>query len=119
MSVAFCVACGLADGTVRLARLEEPNATDLRKLIGNVTLTPDDGVAESEAIVELGHNGSTMRLEGNGSTLLYPSWGELTADLAGLAVRNEADEQTVAAACSVLTAAQPDARDLAVIGSAS
>lgn len=112
MSVVFCVACAVADGAVRLARLEDPNAPDLRRLMDRIDLEPDAAVDEGEATLEVQFPGDDLRLEGNSARLLHPSWEALAADAAALATRSEADVAAVLAVRDALAAESVDAREM-------
>jgi 2-methylcitrate dehydratase PrpD len=112
MSVAFCVACGLEDGLVRLDRLDRPNDADLRSLIERVSLEPDPAVPEMEALLEVSADGETVRLKNDGASVLFPTWQALSAEAATVAGRSEAPEGAVDAACTELLGEYADARQL-------
>jgi hypothetical protein len=115
MSVAFCVACGLEDGLVRLDRLDRPNDADLRRLIECVSLEADPDVPEMEALLEVAADGQTVRLKNDGASVLFPTWAALSAEAATVAGRSEAPAAAVAAACSQLSGDYADARQLDLI----
>lgn len=112
MSIAFCVTCGLLDGAVRLGRLEDPNAPDLRALLDNVVVEPDDGLAENEAAIEVDAGGEHVTRSGQARDILYPRWADLAADSAALARRSEADAGVVDAARDELRRPAPEAAAL-------
>jgi hypothetical protein len=107
MSVAFCVACGLTDGTVRLSRLEQPN--DLSALVATVRVEPDGALNQEEAVLEVTTESSRRCLRGAGATLLYPEWEALRSDGRALATRNEADSGRIEQFIELLNAGRPDA----------
>lgn len=104
MSVAFCVACGLSDGVIRLARLENPHEVPLLDL---VEVTADPAVAEHEARVEVDLDGEILRRTGRARELLFPVWTD--AAPAEIARRSEADEGVVRAAAAELSRERPRA----------
>jgi 2-methylcitrate dehydratase PrpD len=105
MSIAFCVACGLLDGAVPLRRLEDPNADDVRALIERISVEPDPGLEENEAVVEAGG----ARAEGRAEDILFPRWTDMAADGDALARRSEADPGAVRAAREELAGDAPEA----------
>jgi 2-methylcitrate dehydratase PrpD len=107
MSVGFCIACALTDGTVRLERLERPNS--LAELVGAVEIEVDDSLGESEAVLIVDAGDEVLELRGEGESLLFPSWESLVADAAVVAVRSEADPARVEGVLEPLGAARPDA----------
>jgi 2-methylcitrate dehydratase PrpD len=109
MSVAFCVACGLVDGAVRLERLENPGAPDLAAMLARIDVAPDPDLAENEARIEIDLGGERLTRSARAADLLYPAWDDLVADIAGLARRSEADDAVVAAAAAELARSVPDA----------
>lgn len=112
MSIAFCVTCGVLDGAVRLARLEEPNHPDLVALIDHVEVRPDPALEENEAAIEVRAGDRVVTRAATTADVLFPAWSELSADPAALARRSEADEAAVAAAGAELGGRAPDARAL-------
>lgn len=110
MSVAFCVACGLEDGLVRLNRLERPNAAELRRLIECVNLEADPAVPEMAAMLEVSADGSTVRLKSDAASVLFPTWQALSAQAAIVADRSEAPTDAVDLACAELEGEHADAR---------
>ncbi|HEY0448246.1 MmgE/PrpD family protein [Actinophytocola sp.] len=109
MSVAFCVACGLLDGRVRLDRLENPGTDDLRELLAVVDMAADTELPENESRVEVDVDGVTLVRTGRAADLLFPGWPALRADTEALARRSEADPGVVADAAAELGRARPDA----------
>lgn len=109
MSVTLCVACGLADGVIRLARLENPNTPDLETLLHRIQLQPDPTIGEGEARLSVRLNGELVELMGSGKSLLYPSWSALSGAVHELAVRSEAREDQVAAVRDELSESSPGA----------
>jgi 2-methylcitrate dehydratase PrpD len=112
MSVAFCVAAGLADGTVRLDRLDNPGAADIAAMLAVVDVAADPALAENESRVEVDAGGRTLVRTAKAADLLYPSWDGLAADVAGLAVRSEAGRPAVDAALAELRRDRPMATAL-------
>jgi 2-methylcitrate dehydratase PrpD len=113
MSVAFCAACGLLDGTVELDKLEHPGTADIADMVRLVEVRPDDSVQENEARVEVKlDDGRTLSRRGHVAQYLFPSWPQLSAAARDLARRSEAPLDTVEAALAELGRAQPDARVL-------
>lgn len=110
MSVAFCVAAGLADGFVSLNRLENPN--ELAALIQKVTLEPDPQLEERQASLEFLVSGRRLTLSADASSLLHPEWASLKADVMSLAARSEAEPARVASVCDALSPTKVDARRL-------
>jgi 2-methylcitrate dehydratase PrpD len=109
MSVAFCVAAGLLDGAVRLDRLDHPGTPDIDALLSVVDVAADPELAENESRVEVDAGGRTVTRTARAADLLYPSWDDLAADSAGLAVRSEADADVVAEALAELRRDRPRA----------
>jgi 2-methylcitrate dehydratase PrpD len=107
MSVAFCVACGLTDGTIRLGRLEQPN--ELGDVVSAVRVEADDRLQEEEAVLELTAESGQREFRGVGSALLYPEWASLRYDGAVVAMRNEADADGVERFITLLAEERPDA----------
>ncbi|HEY4280952.1 MAG TPA: MmgE/PrpD family protein [Conexibacter sp.] len=113
MSIAFCVACGLADGTVRLARLERPGAPDLAELLSRVSVVPDPALPENEARVALRTaGGRELSRSGRAADVLFPPWARISADGEELARRSEAAAESVARARDALSAPAPSATEL-------
>jgi 2-methylcitrate dehydratase PrpD len=106
MSVAFCVACGLTDGTVQLGRLEAPH--ELEREASRVRVVPDRGLAEGTAILEMGPTGA-RRLTATAQDILYAGWEDEALSAGPLARRSEASEATVAAVRIELAQVRPDA----------
>lgn len=104
MSVAFCVACGLSDGTVRLARLEDPDTVPLLDI---VDVAADPAVEENHARLEVDVDGETLVRTGRAADLLFPAWRDVAP--ADVARRSEADESVVAAAAAELARDRPRA----------
>jgi 2-methylcitrate dehydratase PrpD len=115
MSVAFCVACGLEDGLVRLDRLDHPNEAALRGLIERLSLDADSDVPETETVLEVSADGQTFRLAASGSSVLYPEWGTLREESEVVAERSEALVEPVAAVCAELREDYADARQIDVL----
>jgi 2-methylcitrate dehydratase PrpD len=111
MSVGFCVVCALADGTVRLDRLERPN--DFATAMKRVRVEPDSSLDEGEAVLVLEVDGETREYSGKGHSILYPSWASLAPSGNTVAARSEADPAYVARAFETLEAERPDAQRLA------
>jgi 2-methylcitrate dehydratase PrpD len=111
MSVRFCVACGITEGRVRLGRLEDPNA--LLDQVARVQLVADASLEEGRTALEVQLDGASFESTASDRDVLYPSWDALSADVAGLASRNESDEPMVAEVGRALADDQPDARSLA------
>lgn len=115
MSIGFCVACALTDGTVRLARLESAN--DLAELAAAVRVESDVALGESEAVLVLATEGDEREYAGEGGSLFYPEWDTLARDDAVVATRSEADAALVGQVVEHLREPRPDARLLdAVLG---
>jgi hypothetical protein len=113
MSVAFCVACGIGDGAVRLERLEHPGTPDLAGLLDRVRVEPDAATPENEARVEARFaRGREARRAGRAAEILFPPWDELSADGDALARRSEADPSRVAAIRTELANPAPRATEL-------
>lgn len=112
MSVAFCVAAGLLDGTVRLARLDDPGTADVAALLDVIDVAADPDLPENTSRVEVDAGGRTYAHTAKAADLLYPSWDELAADAAGLAVRSEAAPDVVPAALTELSRERPRANVL-------
>jgi len=109
MSVAFCVACGLLDGTVRLNRLDNPGATDLAGLLALIDVAADPGLTENESRLVIDVDGAELVRTGRAAGLLYPGWKDLGTDVAGLATRSEAELAVVEKALAELTLPAPSA----------
>ncbi len=109
MSVAFCVACGLLDGTVRLNRLDNPGAADLAGLLALIDVAADPGLTENESRLEVDLDGTELVRTGRTADLLYPGWDDLVTDVAGLAKRSEAELAVVKKASAELTLPAPSA----------
>ncbi len=113
MSIAFCVACAIADGPVRLSRLEHSEAADLTDLLGRVRLEPDAAMAEHASRVEVRFaDGRSASRAGNASEILFPGWPEISADKEALARRSEADPTLVVATQAELARRAPHASEL-------
>jgi 2-methylcitrate dehydratase PrpD len=113
MSIAFCVACGLADGTVRLARLDDPDAPDLAEQLARIVVEPDPALPENEARVELrSASGREAARAGRAADVLFPSWAQLSADGDELARRSEVAASVVLAARDELSSPAPRATEL-------
>jgi 2-methylcitrate dehydratase PrpD len=112
MSVVFCVACGLLDGTVRLERLERPNDAAVLEMASRVELVADPLLEETRAILEVGANGNRGATEGRGADLLYPGWARIAADPAAIAARSEASAGFTTGVRDELAEARPDAAKL-------
>jgi 2-methylcitrate dehydratase PrpD len=113
MSVAFCVACGISDGAVRLERLEHPGTPDLAGLLDRVRVEPDEAIPENEARVEVRFaSGKEEQRAGRASEILFPPWAELCADGDGLARRSEADPRLVTTVRAELAKPAPRATEL-------
>ena len=112
MSVAYCVACGLHEGTVALERLEHASDGELDALVARGSLVPEEALEEGQAVLLVERDGATIELAGKDEDVLFPSWEELSADVAGLARRTAADEPVVAACARALAEERPDARRL-------
>jgi 2-methylcitrate dehydratase PrpD len=112
MSVVFCVACGLLDGTVRLDRLENPGADELSALLGVIEMVPDPELAENESAVEADVGGGTLVRTGRAADLLFPPWSRASAEADAIARRSEADPDVVAQAISELRRDAPRAPKL-------
>jgi len=109
MSVAFCVASGLLDGTVRLGRLEKPNDADVADLLERLTVRPDPALEENVAELRITlDDGEEIVAGTSADAILYPTWAELSAAAAGLALRSEADEGLVLAVAAELAQDTPD-----------
>lgn len=108
MSVGFCVSCTLADGVVRLARLEAPD--ELTAAAAGVDIVADSSLEESEAVLALDIGPETHEYHGEGSLLLFPSWETITGEVSALAARSEAEEALVHRAMDHLGVTRPDAR---------
>jgi 2-methylcitrate dehydratase PrpD len=109
MSVAFCVAACLLDGTVSLHRLDHPDTADIGALLSVVEVAGDPALAENESRVELDVGGRTLVRTARAADLLYPTWDDLAADVPGLAVRSEADQVVVGDALGELRRDRPRA----------
>lgn len=111
MSVGFCVACGLSDGVVRLARLERPG--ELIETLGKVRVEPDPALADGQAVLIVEAGGERHELRGKREALLFPSWQSLAMDAEGLAARSEAPVQSVLEAVALLAAEDASPASLA------
>lgn len=109
MSVAFCVACGLLEGAVRLERLDNPSAADLAELLTLIEVTPNPDLAENESRIEVEVDGDVLVRTGRAADLLYPAWAGMGADTISLATRSEAKLTVVEAALTELTRPAPNA----------
>ena len=110
MSVAFCVACALRDGVVRLERLERPNDNDMMELIRRIHVGSDPSIPENEAFVEVAAGPRKLRASATAGEILYPAWDALQAS--DLARRSEADVETVERMRAVLAQDTVDAHAL-------
>ena len=110
MSVAYCVACGLHDGAVKLDRLERAAAGDLDETVARVRLVGDDALEEGHAIVKVDAADGQLELEARDGDVLFPGWDELSDGAAALARRSECDAASVADYVRALGADRPDAR---------
>lgn len=112
MSVAFCVACALMDGTVSITRLEQPNV-GLTTLIEAVRVEADPALDEGQAVLTLSTSDGEFEYAGNGAAILEPDWVTLSADPEGLASRSEADLPLVRRLVELLNIEHPDSREIA------
>lgn len=112
MSVAFCVSCGLADGVVRLERLEAPNEPEIQAMLERVRLEPDAALGDTEGRLAVWAGGRTLQLTGSGHNILYPTWETMRTDTDGLAARSEASAADVRALCDELSGSRPQASRL-------
>jgi 2-methylcitrate dehydratase PrpD len=110
MSVAYCVACGLHDGTVKLDRLERAAAGELDETVARVRLVGDAALEEGHAIVTVDAGDGPLELEARDGEVLFPGWDELSADAEALAGRTECDPALVSDCVRALGADRPDAR---------
>jgi len=109
MSIAFCVATGIADGIVELARLESPN--DLADLVARVEVTAADDLPEGAARVTVDSSvGGRTELHGSEDELLFPLLREL--DPSEIASRGEAPIDAVTDAFVALGPQVPSAHTL-------
>jgi 2-methylcitrate dehydratase PrpD len=115
MSVAYCVACGLHDGAVKLDRLERAAAGELDETVARVRLVGDPALEEGHAIVTIDGGDGPLELEARDGELLFPGWDELAGAGAELARRTECEERLVSDCVAALGADQPDARVVAEI----
>lgn len=110
MSVAFCVAGGLLDGTVRLERLEKPNDADIAVLLERLIVQPDPALAENVAQLRVTlEDGEEIVATIGAEEILYPGWAELAAAAPALALRSEAPEPAVAGLVAELAKDMPSA----------
>jgi hypothetical protein len=110
MSIAFCVACGAVDGTVRLERLENPGADELKKAIAAVSVEPDPGLEENEAVLIASMpDGREERRSARAADLLYPDWSRLRDQADEVALRSEAPAAAVREAAQELDGTAPNA----------
>ncbi|CCG05173.1 MmgE/PrpD family protein [Blastococcus saxobsidens] len=105
MSVSHCVAAGLADGTVRLSRLDEPGP--LASLADVVQVVPDATLSEMSAVLTVVTGDGTETFTGEGGALLFPT--SESADVPALAAHCEAPRAVVQAAHDELAHDCPDA----------
>jgi 2-methylcitrate dehydratase PrpD len=113
MSIAFCVACGLADGAVRLSRLDAPPDTRLADLLERVRVEPDAEMPEHAARIQvLNGSGKSASRSGAAAQVLFPDWHEVSERADEVARRSEADTALVAAAATELARPRPRAREL-------
>ena len=112
MSIAFCVACGIADGRVTLDRLENPNAPDLLDLVEAVKVVSDDGLEETLCRLAMASAGGHVELRGSGDEILYADWAAVSREPAQLASNSEAPEEPIRRAVEALRAERPDAARL-------
>jgi 2-methylcitrate dehydratase PrpD len=112
MSVAFCVACTLTDGTVRLARLERPN--ELSTVTSAIRVQADSGLEESQAVLALAAGGADREYAA-GDAVLFEPWAAMVGDSGIVARRSEADPARVARAAQQLQAHRPDGRELVAL----
>jgi 2-methylcitrate dehydratase PrpD len=110
MSVAYCVACGLHDGAVKLDRLERAASGELDETVGRVRLVADEALEEGHAVVVAETAGGPLELEARDGEVLFPGWDELSADAAALARRTECGAALVTDCVGALGADRPDAR---------
>jgi 2-methylcitrate dehydratase PrpD len=109
MSIAFCVATGLADGIVELARLESPN--DLAELVARVEVTAARDLPEGAARITVDSSvGGRTELQGSEDELLFPPFQGL--DPSDLASRSEAPIDAVTDAFTALGPQAPSAYTL-------
>jgi 2-methylcitrate dehydratase PrpD len=109
MSIAFCVATGLADGIVELARLESPN--DLAELVARVEVAAAHDLPEGAARITVdSSDGARTELRGSEDELLFPPLQGL--DCTELASRSEAPTNAVTDAFTALGTQAPSAYTL-------
>jgi 2-methylcitrate dehydratase PrpD len=113
MSVAFCVACSLTDGNVRLARLERPD--EIADVTSLVRVEADSALAIGQAVLAIEVEGEQREYAGDDVTLLFPPWEAIAREGNGVATRSEADPGLVARAVEALGVDHPDARVLNTI----
>jgi 2-methylcitrate dehydratase PrpD len=110
MSIAFCVACGALDGTVRLDRLENPAADGLGQAIATISVEPDPSLDENEAILIASmSDGREEQRSARAADILYPAWSELRDQANAVALRSEAPAPPVREAAQELDGAAPRA----------
>ena len=109
MSVAHCVAVGLADGRIDLARLEDP--TGLSALTDRVEVVADSSLEDMQVAMTItAPDGRENTSTASGRDLLFPSWHQV--DPSDVAHRSEAEPGLVLAAHTELSRDRPDARVL-------
>lgn len=109
MSISHCVACGLADGLVRLHRLENPNQSDVTSLAERITVVTDPSLDDSSVVLAFSvRGGETVELAATGREILYPSWRDLLQELPALADRTEAAHDSVSAVGDHMARTEPD-----------
>jgi 2-methylcitrate dehydratase PrpD len=109
MSVSHCVACGLADGLVRLQRLESPNQADVARIAERIEVVADPSCDESSALLTFGaRGGDTVELSATGSEILHTSWIDLLQELPALADRTESTRENVHAVVEQMALNEPD-----------
>lgn len=95
MSVAFCVACGLAKGAVYLQDLERPSETSALRLMKRIEVVGDPKLDEEECWLSVRSGRRNFELTMRGEELLRPEWPAVSGDLHGLAARTQAPEDLV------------------------
>ena len=110
MSLSLCVACGMADGIVRLARLEDPNQAELAAIVRTIEVRLAPSLEETHATLAVSAARRTCEASASGSEILFPSWKEVTNELDALCRRTEADEVAVRSAAELVGAGALDAR---------
>jgi 2-methylcitrate dehydratase PrpD len=109
MSIAFCVATGIADGIVELARLEAPD--DLADLVAAVEVASASDLPEGAARITVdSSDGGRTELSGSEAELLFPTLQGL--DPPHLASRSEAPIDVVTDAFQALGTQAPSALTL-------